>query len=220
MPGGAASVDVCSGVARAVGSPRPRRRRRRSRRRPSPRAGARPRRPRPPVDDEADHDDEAGVAQDEVAGAVDRIDHPDPATSEARAVSGISSDRMTSSGKAAERRSTISVLAALIGLGDRLVAGLAVDVAGACRGSRAPARPPRARSWRRSPARAAKSLIGAPPLARSRASAARPASSTRPARTGSVTVDQHRQLQARSDRRRHRSASATPRRRAGESPSC
>ena len=56
---------------------------------------------RAPVDAQADHHREAGVAGDEVARAVDGIDHPDPAVAAgATPSSGISSDRMASSGKA------------------------------------------------------------------------------------------------------------------------
>ena len=187
MPGARAIVEVCSGVRAPVAVLHP------GAATDDPAVDLLGERVRhradrgPPVDHEADHHHEAGVAQDEVAGAVDRIDHPDPAASDARARVRNLLGQDDVLGKCGREPLEDQGVGGLVGLGHRLVAGLALDVQ-ALAAIAAHQHGRLARDLRRDLQLGDVVAHRAPLLARSRVSAERPASSTRPARKGSVTV--------------------------------
>jgi hypothetical protein len=77
--------------------------------------------------EEADHDGEATLAADEVLGAVERIDHPDPLALKAAAVVGELFGEEAVVGEGGAQAVDDERVGLTVGLGDRLVARLALD---------------------------------------------------------------------------------------------
>src|SRR5207237_7559579 len=139
---------------------------------------------RPAVDAQANHHRVADVAADEVAGAVDGVDHPDPRLGEARAVVGhlFGQDGVVGEGRGQTPNDELA--GREIGGGDWLALVLVVDPDG--RGLKGANQRGRLEGDGAGDFELAGAGHRAAP--RSRASARRPASSTTPAKATSIPV--------------------------------
>ena len=183
---------------------------------------SRPRRPPGARRREADHHHEAVVAQDEVARAVDRIDHPDARSAQARA--GRRASPRTGRrrrGTPSRRRATISALAAWSASVTGSSPALLSTSQLACRGSARTSIGGLARDARRDvqlvSRRRSRGHRGRAQVARQRRA---PRQQHQTGDDQQQPRHQHRRWPARRGPTRRRSAAATARRRAGGSPSC